>query len=161
MRRSPEEIWQRLVDESGEDAIERAASVSVAQAEAELRLAGFDVAKERARADAFTKALTSEHGSGAGTIDGAPDADAAEPAGWVSAPPPASSRKSSVRWTLLLAAAMAAAATGGGVIYALAHRHPPQDKPVEAPQPPPGPPVAPQVAPPTPESQPVRTPSKT
>jgi hypothetical protein len=51
--RSAEELWRRLVEEAGEDEIVRAASVSVAQAEKELAEAGFDVAAERARADAF------------------------------------------------------------------------------------------------------------
>jgi hypothetical protein len=44
----PEALWQKLVDEAGEDAIERAAAVSVAQAERDLAAAGFDVAAERA-----------------------------------------------------------------------------------------------------------------
>jgi hypothetical protein len=48
--RRPEAIWQRLVDEAGEDAIEAAAAVSVAQAERDLAAAGFDVAAERAAA---------------------------------------------------------------------------------------------------------------
>ena len=46
--RSIEALWQRLVDEAGEDAIEAAAAVSVAQAERDLAAAGFDVAAERA-----------------------------------------------------------------------------------------------------------------
>jgi hypothetical protein len=45
--RTPEEVWRQLVIEAGEDAIERAARVSVAQAENELTEAGFDVAAER------------------------------------------------------------------------------------------------------------------
>ena len=40
-------------DEAGEAAIERAAAVSVEQAEEELAEAGFDVEAERARAEAF------------------------------------------------------------------------------------------------------------
>jgi recombinational DNA repair ATPase RecF len=56
-RRSPKEIWQELVDEAGEAEIERAASVSVEQAEKELAEAGFDVAAERAKASAFLDAL--------------------------------------------------------------------------------------------------------
>jgi hypothetical protein len=55
--RSAEELWRRLVDEAGEDEIELAASVSVAQAEKELAEAGFDVAAERARAEAFLDEL--------------------------------------------------------------------------------------------------------
>jgi hypothetical protein len=55
--RTAQELWKRLVDEAGEDEIERAASVSVAQAERELAEAGFDVAAERARAEAFLDEL--------------------------------------------------------------------------------------------------------
>jgi hypothetical protein len=58
-KRSAEDVWQQLVDEAGEEAIERAASVSVAQAEKELAKAGFDVAAERAKADALMRQLES------------------------------------------------------------------------------------------------------
>jgi hypothetical protein len=57
--RSPESLWQQLVDEAGDDAVERAAAVSVAQAEKDLATAGFDVAAERARAMARIAALES------------------------------------------------------------------------------------------------------
>jgi hypothetical protein len=57
--RSPESLWQQLVDEAGDDAIERAAAVSVAQAERDLAAAGFDVAAERALANARVVALES------------------------------------------------------------------------------------------------------
>jgi hypothetical protein len=50
-------LWQELVDEAGEELIEQAAAVSVAQAEKELAEAGFDVAAERARAEAFLASL--------------------------------------------------------------------------------------------------------
>ena len=56
-KRSPEEVWRQLVDEAGEDEIERATSVSVAQAEKELAEAGFDVAAERAKAEAIIDEL--------------------------------------------------------------------------------------------------------
>jgi putative heme degradation protein len=59
-RRSPEEVWRQLVEEAGEDEIEGAARVSVADAEKELARAGFDVAAERARAEALMDALESE-----------------------------------------------------------------------------------------------------
>lgn len=52
-----ERLWQTLVDEVGEELTEQAASVSVAQAEAELAAAGFDVPAERARAEAFLVSL--------------------------------------------------------------------------------------------------------
>ena len=53
MSRRNADIWKQLVDEAGEDEIERAASVSVAQAGKELAAAGFDVRAERAKANAF------------------------------------------------------------------------------------------------------------
>jgi|HubBroStandDraft_2_1064218.scaffolds.fasta_scaffold114369_2 hypothetical protein len=49
--RSPAELWRQLVEEAGEEEIDRAAQVSVAQAERELAEAGFDVDAERAKAD--------------------------------------------------------------------------------------------------------------
>jgi hypothetical protein len=53
------DLWKKLVDEAGEDEIDRAASVSVEQAEADLKVAGFDVAAERAKANEFLDALES------------------------------------------------------------------------------------------------------
>jgi hypothetical protein len=38
--RSPEAVWQQLVDEAGEDAVEQAAAVSVAEAERDLKGGG-------------------------------------------------------------------------------------------------------------------------
>ncbi len=49
--RSPAEVWRQLVEEAGEEEIDRAARVSVAKAERELAEAGFDVDAERAKAD--------------------------------------------------------------------------------------------------------------
>jgi hypothetical protein len=54
---SDEELWAELVEEAGEDLIEAAASVSVEQAEADLRAAGFDLDEEQARAEAFLASL--------------------------------------------------------------------------------------------------------
>ncbi len=85
----------------------------MAQAESELRLAGFDVKRERAEANAWLKELTGE-GDRDAPKDDATDADAGEPAAWVSGPPPASHPASATRWTLLVTAALAAAATAGG-----------------------------------------------
>src|ERR1700689_3122662 len=107
MPSTPEQVWQRLVDESGEDEIERAGRASVAQAERELRQAGFDVKKERAEADAWLKELTREAAPDESPKDDAADSDPGEAAAWVSVPPPASRHASSARWTLLLAAALA------------------------------------------------------
>src|ERR1700691_105481 len=50
-------LWKKLVDEAGEALIEEAAAVSVAQAEKELAEAGFDVAAERAKAEAVLASL--------------------------------------------------------------------------------------------------------
>jgi hypothetical protein len=61
VKRTAKELWDKLVEEAGEDEVERAASVSVEQAEKELAEAGFDVAAERARAEAFL--LDLENGS--------------------------------------------------------------------------------------------------
>ena len=52
-KRSSKEISRQLVDEAGEAEVEQAAQVSVAQAERELAAAGFDVAAERAKAEAL------------------------------------------------------------------------------------------------------------
>jgi hypothetical protein len=61
------DLWKELVDEAGEEEIDRAATVSVAQAEAELEAAGFDVAAERAKAGAFVESLRSEVSNSAPT----------------------------------------------------------------------------------------------
>ena len=55
--RNPTALWRRLVEEAGEEAIDAAASLSVAQAERDLAAAGFDVAAERAVAEAWVDAL--------------------------------------------------------------------------------------------------------
>lgn len=54
---TPEELWRRLLQEAGEDEADRAAGVSVAQAEQELAEEGFDVAAERAKGEALVAAL--------------------------------------------------------------------------------------------------------
>jgi hypothetical protein len=55
--RSPESLWRQLVEEAGEDLINEAAAVRVAQAERELAAAGFDVAAERRLAEERIAAL--------------------------------------------------------------------------------------------------------
>ncbi len=52
-----EELWQTLVDETGEALIEEAAAVSLAQAEQELAAAGIDVADVYGQADSFLASL--------------------------------------------------------------------------------------------------------
>jgi hypothetical protein len=113
-----EALWAELVDEAGEELIEQAASVSVAQAEADLRAAGFDVAEERARAEVFLRSL-----GGEATAAPAP-----------AKKPNAKRRRPVVAW----AAAAAAAAVGAAAVYVetrppmVAHPAPPASDDVEA-----------------------------
>jgi hypothetical protein len=55
--RSPEEVWRLLVEEAGEDEVDRAARVTVAQAERDLAAAVFDVKAQRAKARALIEEL--------------------------------------------------------------------------------------------------------
>jgi hypothetical protein len=90
MSKPKSDLWKRLVAEAGaeeDDAIGRAASVAVKQAEAELTGAGFDVPAERAKAAAFLDALES------GALDTKTDAETdtetdAEPEPPLPEPPP-------------------------------------------------------------------------
>jgi hypothetical protein len=82
MSKPKSDLWKRLVAEAGaeeDDAIGRAASVAVKEAEAELTAAGFDVPAERAKAAAFLDTLES------GALDAETDADPEPP---VPEPPP-------------------------------------------------------------------------
>ncbi len=133
---TPADLWRDLVDEAGEEGVERASRATVAEAERDLRAAGFDVARERATASAFVDSL-------AGPAEG----DAGEPAAWVRAAEPPRVRPASTRWVWVLAATMAAAATSGA-FYALAQR----PKPIDEPAPPPR--DAPTASPPPPSAAP-------
>jgi hypothetical protein len=127
-KRTPEDLWKQLALEAGEEEIERAASVSVAQAERELHAAGFDIRAERAKGNALLDELASDATSGTVVRQ-----SAVEPTAWVTGPQAPRRRSPAMRWTLLLAATLAAA-TAGGLIYALGHRSKPNDKPVEGPR---------------------------
>jgi hypothetical protein len=125
---TPEDLWHRLVEEAGEDAIESAAGTSVAQAERDLAAAGFDVKAERARANERIAELTGvDAGRGAGD-------PATEPSTWVSGPAAPARRAPASGKIVWLAAALAAAAATGGILYALGHRAKPPDKPIEGPR---------------------------
>jgi hypothetical protein len=103
-------LWEHLVDEAGEDLIEEAAAVSVEQAEADLRAWGFDVAEERARAEAFLASLEAG-GAAAPDVATAVDQDA-RPA------PDAAARASRTRKQVVAWAAAAAVAAGAaGAVY--------------------------------------------
>ena len=104
------DLWRELVDEAGEDEIERAASVSVAEAEAELAAAGFDVAAERAKASAFVDALGS----------GAASSTSRETAPRAAEPPRRKRPRAAVVWL----AAAAAFAVAGGALYVTLHPSP-------------------------------------
>jgi hypothetical protein len=146
---TPEDLWQRLVDEAGDDAVESAAAVSVAQAEQELAAAGFDVKAERARAIARIEELTGE----AGPASRGPE-PASEPTAWVSGAAPPARRPAASRRIVWLAAALVALATAGGLLYAAAHRPSPPDKPVDVPS---ATVKAPTPPPPVPTTQPAPT----
>jgi hypothetical protein len=107
-------LWKELVDEAGEAEIERAASVSVEQAEAELAAAGFDVAAERAKANAFLEAL--ERGESTASAP----APAPAPA---SAPAPAKPRLRP-RAVVVRLAEVALSAAAGVALYAGLHQAP-------------------------------------
>jgi hypothetical protein len=125
-----DDLWKKLVDEAGEDAVDDAAGVAVSDAERDLKVAGFDTNAERAKAAAAIAGLLG--------ADRAPKEGtdvAREGQGWVSAPDPPAKRGRSSSRVVWLVAALVAAATAGGIVYGLAHRPKPPDVPPEPPQP--------------------------
>jgi hypothetical protein len=118
------DLWKKLVDEAGEDEIDRAASVSVEQAEADLKAAGFDVAAERAKANALLDTLESGAPRSAPRVapQGAPVAARAADEKRRARPRPL------IAW--LAAAATFGGVAGGGLVAAL------QPAPVGTPSPP-------------------------
>ena len=101
-----ERLWQKLVDETGEALIEEAAAVSVAQAEKDLAAWGFDVAAERARAEAFLVSLETAVAEEEGEVAQAVPREAPKRA--AKKPRPAA---------VWVAAAAAAVAAGAAVTY--------------------------------------------
>jgi hypothetical protein len=126
---TPDQLWQTLVEEAGEDATAEAAAVTVSQAERDLAAAGFDVKEERARASTRITELTGEDAPASGVHD-----TATEGTGWVSQPVPAAKKRPASPRILWLAAALAAAAATGGVLYALGRRSTPPERPVDPPR---------------------------
>jgi hypothetical protein len=122
---TPEDLWNKLVEEAGDDEIAAAASVTASQAEPDLRAAGFDVKAERDRASAVIADLMGET---------APASDRAEPTAWVTGPASGERRSPSNRRAVLIAVALAALATVGGILYALGRRSVPNELPVEGPR---------------------------
>jgi hypothetical protein len=137
LKRSPEEIWRRLVEEAGEDEIERAASVSVAQAEKDLAAAGFDVAAEREKADALLRKL--EQGSRvSGEVavskvvrQGAAPEEPTERSAWVTGARAAPPKPLDRRWVALIAAAVPLVVLGGGVSLAIGLLSKDEDQPIQ------------------------------
>jgi hypothetical protein len=107
-----EELWQTLLDETGDALIEEAAAVSLAQAERELAAAGIGVAEVHARADTFLASLR----TGA---DGGPGEPVVATAVEQEAPsrPALASRKKARPVPAWVAAAAATVAAGAAVAY--------------------------------------------
>jgi hypothetical protein len=119
------DLWRELVDEAGEDEIERAASMSREQVEAELKAAGVDVEAERAEANAFLDDLargkielgasaSDKHQSAPAAVSPKAVArKAAAPKG-VEPKAPRPARRPAFAW--LAAAASIGAIVGGGLV---------------------------------------------
>jgi hypothetical protein len=152
------EVWQKLLDEAGEDQVDRAAKVTPEEAAKELRAAGVDVEAERAKANAFLadleegteKAALKEEGERVeAPTDEALDASLAAkllaqraPANVVSLTAERGKRKRSAASIALIAAAAAALVLGGGGAAYVALRTPPPAPGPSSPTPtaPPAPP---------------------
>jgi hypothetical protein len=119
-------LWQKLVDEAGEELIEQAAAVSVAQAERELAEAGFDVETERARAEAFLASLEGAAGTARAVAQAAPQE-----------PPKRAAKRDGKRQGAVpvWVAAAAAAVTAGAAVAYVATR--PEKGPAPSPTTPP------------------------
>ena len=116
------DLWNELVDEAGKEEIDRAATVSVAQAEAELEAAGFDVAAERAKASAFLDALgteTSRPNSSPTAVSSPTAKEAAPHPTEETAPSPTTEapRRKRPRARVVWLAAAASLAAVGGTLY--------------------------------------------
>jgi hypothetical protein len=122
---TPEDLWDKLVEEAGEDPIATATRVSPSHAEQDLRAAGFDVKAERERANAVIADLAGET---------APASDGAEPTAWVTGPVSSVRRAPSNRRAVQIALALAALAMIGGTLYVFARRSVPHEIPNDVPR---------------------------
>jgi hypothetical protein len=123
MARTASEMWQILVDEAGEDEIERASKVSFEDAVKELEAAGFDVQKELERGEAYLAAMAR------GGVDEAKAATKAKektPAQEVSRTRARTLKQQDegrrMPPVVVIAATVAAAAAVGGLAYSALHR---------------------------------------
>lgn len=134
---TPAELWQKLVDETGDALIEEAASVSLAQAEQELAAAAIDVADVYGQAESFLASLRADaslEGEGAGHAM-VVDKDAA-----ARTPRPAPRKARSI--PVWVAAAAATVTAGAAVAYVAT-------RPTEGPPPSPTTPPSTAAPPPT------------
>jgi hypothetical protein len=133
MSRPESDLWKELVADAGveaEDAIARAASVSVKEAEEELAAAGFDVAAERAKASAFLDALES------GALETEPESHIPEPppsAAVAVAQDAAPARRQRQRPVVLWLAGVAAIVVAAGALYAALSQPPRPGPPAPSP----------------------------
>ena len=135
------DLWREIVDEAGEDEIDRAASVSVVDAEAELKAAGFDVAAERAKASAFADAPRGEVPSAIlREVPPAPEGAARAPE---TPRDPEVTRRKRPRPAVVWLAAAATLAVAGAALYALDSSPDRVGTPPPPPTPPPPAPVVP------------------
>lgn len=74
---TPEQLWEELVQEAGEDEIEAACAESDEEVERYLTANGFDVEAERAKGEAFLAALEGGAASPSTSTDGAVEASEA------------------------------------------------------------------------------------
>jgi hypothetical protein len=135
-KRSPLETLEVIERSAEEDEAERILALSDEDLDHELAAAGFDPRAVRAKGEALAEKLGVNTSFLEALASGAPaskkaDEPSVDPAAWVTQTAPSRLATPAARWAVLLAAALAAAATGGGVLYALAHRPKPNDKPVE------------------------------
>ena len=118
-KRTPAQIWKELEKEAREEEeIEKIASLSDAELDAELAAGGFDVAKERAEARAVREDLERRVAARKKAAETEPEKEAPRPKTRPRLPEPEPRRLPPVVW---FAAATIAAAAAGGLVYALTH----------------------------------------
>jgi len=121
------EVWQRLLDEAGEDEVERVTRLSPAEVEKQLAAHGFEAGAERAKADAFLEDLVAgriEEQAGIATTGKAEEKGAAQAVSAAVVAPPekaparAAPEPQRPRTAIALLIAATSAAAGGAVVYA-------------------------------------------
>jgi hypothetical protein len=145
-RPTARQVWQQLLDEAGEDAIQSVLAMTPEQVEAELEGLGVDLAAERAKADRFLEDLASgalDEAATAGTAPGGRDARSATVAVAQPAAQAPVGRRRRRGATLAIVAATTTAAAAAGVLLSTAHHAPGPSPAGTAPAPAPVPAPAP------------------